>query len=178
MPRSSVSIPTTQRVTEVTKSAQTAMNSKFKKDLPNKVRRGHVETTRLPDGSGLSPYDYHDPNFMKFVQSEIDELFEKFDATLLEPCKCVDLITDWFECDDYVCEKCRRIDVYENYLYDFHLDLYQQHDAMCTYLAELASHKGSRRDGSTWRRKSTKTRLTRVQSKRMKQEHQHTLRLD
>lgn len=156
----------------------------FKKDLPNRVRRGLIESTRKSNNHGFAPNGFQDIEADAFfTQKELERLNTRIAFWEKQPCECRK-VEDPFGCTccpccDYACScgyhwTCSRCETLDNLKFSDWVDF--ESDTP-THIPDLGSTKGSMRDGTTWRRKPTNPRPTRVQVKKMKTEHRDDLML-
>jgi hypothetical protein len=157
---------------KLVKSAKIAAKV-FKKDLPNRVHRGLIESTRKPNGYGLAPNGFDDFEAdAHFTRKEFERIAAYIAYWKEQPCECK-YYPSPFDCSccDYqwTCSRCETLDdlKFSDWV-DFESDT-------PTHISDLCSTKGSKRDGTTWRRKPTNFRPTRVAVKKMKSEHRDHL---
>jgi len=182
---STVLVKTAQFTQNTAKAARQAAKAAkiFKRDLPNSFRRSLVESGKKSNYK-IAPNDFHDYEagdyFALCAEKQIEAKIAKFKY---EPCTCVLDSTscdDGWHCtccgfDDYfsVCRRCESLNMLSD-MYDYMWHEYESE--IPTNIPELESAKGSVRDGTTWRRKPTTKRLSRVDLKKKNSEHRETVR--
>lgn len=167
-----MSSSTAVKLAKAAKAAKIAAKV-FKKDLPNRVRRGFIESTRKPDGYGLAPNGFHDFEAdAHFTQKELEWIAADTAYLQKQPCACEYYSPLGCSCCDFelTCPRCETLEdlAYSDWDLGFESNI-------PTHIPELVSTKGNMRDGTTWRHKPTNFRPTRVAVKKMKSHHRDHL---
>ncbi len=143
----------------------------FKKDLPKSVRRGLIESTRKSNNFGLNPNGFHDVEADDFFsRKQLKQIEEDIKAWRDVPCVCAEELEYHCSCCYFGCYRCEKLEELGYASMDVGFD------SECpTFISELDSSKGANRDGTTWRRKSMRKCLSRVDAKKAKQAHRELL---
>jgi hypothetical protein len=173
---------------KVAKVAKVAPVSK--KNLPNRVRRGLIESTRKLS-CGFAPNAFYEPESGLRKSSSLSSSLTKqvlldIDYWQRKPCSCIHspTIGCCADCDARdTCYRCVVLEdlrqastvdweeAYSREAYSRETDWLESNTQFPTYISDLGCAKGVMRDGSTWRRKSTKSRPTRQEIKKIKGTH-------
>jgi hypothetical protein len=173
----------------------------FQKNLGNNARRDHVELTKkfkikFPEDKyfrhmEIANVSFHDFEHEKLMaEKELDKINEEITfIKKTQICTCDECLS----CSHYCCfTQCPRCEMIENLKYkaclvcetispDYTECINQAPNTLelimntSTYVPELASRKGSVRDGTTWRRKTYKKPNSRIDSKKKEKTHRGSL---